>query len=382
MKNTTEYFPIFSMLLLLFIGLPGKNALSQCTIPFKLFHTSGTVQMGCTAVTVTSTGSAGSGLFGPCFYGPHFLGEGSYIFSFSPPIPGAVIDVEHLDHKAGEKEELVVAVNGSFYPLTDPGTPDGCYEDVILTPSGTLESPPDTAASSKDIYINENMNLLEVENRVMSTFPPILGGIAINVYICCPICVTDAGEIPANTLDLCPGELASLPPAVQTVLESDDLLEYILFTDPADTLGSIISTNNIPEFAFDPATMQLSVTYYIAAIAGDDINGNVDITYDPCLDISNAVEVQWHPYPTVAFSSPVTDLCPNNCYYDIEIDFTGTPPFYLQGEMVDADGNIFIIDETYTTNTWNYIVCLAGDTPIGALTIQATSLTDYYCSCK
>src|SRR5690606_24645930 len=135
----------------------------------------------------------------------------------------------------------------------------------------------------------------------------------------CP-CLTDAGEITANPLGLCTDEPATLPPAEQANLVYDDILQYILFSDPDDTLGSIISTANLPGFAFDPATMQTGITYYIAAIAGNDLNGNVDIG-DPCLDISNAIEVTWHALPSVSFLVAGDNLCVGECR-DIEVYFT------------------------------------------------------------
>ena len=120
--------------------------------------------------------------------------------------------------------------------------------------------------------------------------------------------------------------------------------------------------------------MTTGVTYYIAAMAGNDLNGNVDLA-DPCLDFSNAIEVVWYPEPSVAFSVNATDVCPDECY-DIEISFTGTPPFYLKGEIVEANNTVTVIDETYLDNMGVYTWCLYPNAPIGEVVIQATGLTD------
>jgi hypothetical protein len=70
----------------------------------------------------------------------------------------------------------------------------------------------------------------------------------------------------------------------QTNLDANDILRYIIFTNLADTTGSIIATSTTPTFPFNPAIMQTGVIYYLAALAGNGVNGNVDIS-DPCLDV-------------------------------------------------------------------------------------------------
>ncbi|MFN0215810.1 MAG: hypothetical protein ACKVT2_16245 [Saprospiraceae bacterium] len=105
-------------------------------------------------------------------------------------------------------------------------------------------------------------------------------------------------------------------------------MQYILFSDPGDTLGSIVSISNTPSFFFDPSVMQEGVTYYIAAIAGQEINGDVDLS-DRCLDVSNAaVPVTWRPKPSVSFSIDNPDVCNGDCV-NVLLEFTGDPPFSL-----------------------------------------------------
>ena len=276
-------------------------------------------------------------------------------------------------------EELSIEINGIAYSLVDPGL-TACSQDPLdITPSGTLMAPVgSSSAAGRDIIITENMTSITVRCSPISGSPA--GGI-FGLSICCAACETEAGEITASPLDLCPDDLAAVPSPTGTFLDGDDLLEYILFTDPVDALGSNIVTSSTPEFVFDPATMQLGTTYYIAAIAGNDLGGNVDLD-DPCLSISNGIEVIWHPEPSVEFTASVTDVCADGCY-DIEIEFIGTPPFHLQAEVTDADNiNVVIIDEIYPGNMTTYTLCLPTDIPIGNTTIEATNLSDGNCECN
>ena len=378
MKKTILPLPGLRLLLLLFFSLMIKASWGQCDF-LPVLHTTGTEPVACTDVTVTSQGFVFQATSG-CGYGPFWIGAGgtgSYTFDFSNTISGIRVCFDFLHNDGDGFEELSFEINGAFYSVTDPGVPDGCMTPAVISPSGTIQAPTGSLASWKDVIIMEPMDLLKIEDTWLENAP---AGILVSLFICCSNCETDAGEINAGPLVLCTSDLASVPSAQQVFLDIDDLLEYILFADQADSTGSIIATSSTPEFAFDPATMQPGVTYYIAAIAGNDLNGNVDPD-DPCLDISNLIEVVWHTEPSVAFLATVTDVCVDNCY-DIEINFTGTPPFHLVGEIVDADNNVVVIDETYNSNIATYNICLPENTPLGNLTIQAISLTDANCECN
>ncbi|MEQ1745661.1 MAG: hypothetical protein ABMA02_09555 [Saprospiraceae bacterium] len=188
---------------------------------------------------------------------------------------------------------------------------------------------------------------------------------------CCP---TDAGTMLAQTLDACINEPATLTHNGDEVLDNDDLLQFILFSDLADTLGSIIVTSNTPTFTFNPATMQTGVTYYVAAIAGNNVGGNVDLT-DPCLDISNAAELIWHPLPEVSLAVDNADVCAGACR-TVTATFVGTAPLSLTVSAPAGTQNF-----TFQNNTGTFEICLPGNTPPGNFTVQATALTDAFCTC-
>jgi hypothetical protein len=189
-------------------------------------------------------------------------------------------------------------------------------------------------------------------------------------------CTTDAGTLPqAGPFNICTNSAFTFSPPTGTVLDANDLLRYLLFSNANDTLGSIIATSATPSFAFNPATMQTGVTYYAAAIAGNNLNGNVNLN-DLCLDISNAVEVVWHPLPTVAFSAANTNICAGECR-TVTATFTGTPPFNLT--YTTPTGTV---TQVFTGNTGSFQVCAPAGAAAGALGVQATNLTDAWCTCQ
>lgn len=219
-------------------------------------------------------------------------------------------------------------------------------------------------------------------NEVICDIPPniIIVGLSVNPgpeFNCLVNCTTDAGILPqGGPYNPCTNATLVFPAATQTTLDANDLLQYILFSNPADTLGSIIATSNTPSFSFNPATMQPGTTYYIAAIAGNSLGGNVDLN-DPCLDISNAIQVTWRPLPAVTFSTANPDVCAGACT-TVTANFTGTAPFSLT-YINPLSGSV---TQTFSSNTGSFQVCAAAGAPPGSFSVQATALADAFCTCQ
>lgn len=204
------------------------------------------------------------------------------------------------------------------------------------------------------------------------SFPPP----GLPEYDC--ICTTNAGVLPAvGPFNICTNSTLDFPAATQTNLDPDDVLRYVLFTDLADTAGSIVATNSVPSFVFDSVTMQTGVTYYIAAMAGNELNSNVDLD-DPCLDFSNALQVIWRPLPSVllSLSGGNGTLCPGACT-TIDVALNGAAPYVLT--YLTPFGSQTV---TFTSNSGTFEVCLPLGAPIGPLEVQATALTDAWCTCQ
>ncbi len=194
----------------------------------------------------------------------------------------------------------------------------------------------------------------------------------------CGVCTTDAGSINSTPLTFCLNNPAVVPFNNNAVLDSDDLLQYILFSNLANPTGSILATNNTGTFNYNAAYVP-GQTYYVATIAGNNVSGNVDLS-DPCFDISNLVPVVWRPKPSVVFSAPPGPFCAGACI-TLSANFTGTPPFSLDATAFFAGNPLNTISQTFNTNTGTVTVCPPASLPNGALSVQATSLTDAFCVC-
>ncbi len=141
-------------------------------------------------------------------------------------------------------------------------------------------------------------------------------------------CETMVGEMNPNLVDLCEGETAEgIYDSSLEILDSDDILQYVLHTNAGISLGNVIAFNDIPIFDF-MAPMQFETTYYISAIAGNnDGSGNVDLT-DICTQIAPGTPVIWHETPTATISG-MDNICPGG-EATLIINFTGTGPWDIQ----------------------------------------------------
>jgi len=344
----------------------------QCTT--QVLHTSGTQQVGCTSITVTSDGAAGVLNF--CVETPYWIGigtaSGSYTFTFSPPVLAVSLGLTAINNQPAipSQEEVRFEINGAPYPITVPGTPGICFTPAVITPTGAVSAVSGQVGDWENMDINTSISTLKVEDVIFAGTP---NGVIFSLFIC-SCCETDAGTMPTQTLHACINDPATLTHNGDEVLDNDDLLQFILFSNPADTLGSSIAVSNTPTFTFNPATMQTGVTYYVAAFAGNNVGGNVDLN-DPCLDISNAAELIWHPLPEVELQTDTTDVCPGDCR-TLTAVLSGTPPFTLTVSSPAGTASF-----TFQNNTDTFEICPPPGAPPGSFLVQATALTDAYCTC-
>jgi len=216
-------------------------------------------------------------------------------------------------------------------------------------------------------------------------FPFTVGGAGSPADYSFPIacaCPTFAGTVTAELLSLCVPEPVLVPFNNNEYLENDDALEYILFSDPADTIGSILVRSANPSIVFNPAILQTGTVYYLATLAGNELpNGQVDLN-DPCLDVSTtAAQVVWHPKPSMSFSVSDPDICEGGCR-SIQVSFVGSPPFTFIADTISGGNTIGIFVETISGISGSFLLCAPPGTPPGGLTIQATSLIDAFCTCE
>ncbi len=270
--------------------------------------------------------------------------------------------------------------------LTNPGasvitqSPPQFYTGATSAPNGTIYVTDPIGLTTLSTYnyttntetpgcpIPSNLNYFDG----LSTAPP---GVPELPCVCLGVAATPV----QTTVNACIPANATVPFNNNQIPDFNDLVRYILYTNPSAPLSSIIQTNTVPEFTYTPP-VQPGVTYYVAQIVGDNLNGNINLL-DPCLQISTAVTVIWRPRPTLsALTVQNNNLCPGTCT-TVSVTLNGTPPFAYSWEVQQNGSVVTPINVAFNVNSnpSNFQACVPASATSGGINVVICGLTDAYC---
>ncbi len=201
-------------------------------------------------------------------------------------------------------------------------------------------------------------------------------------------CATTAGTLDTTTITLCgPDKSISLALPAGYHLEPGDTLRYILYSNPANPLGSIVQYSDTLLFHFLPDSMHLDSTYFVGALAGPLLPGDsllIDAAAK-CFSLLKGPKVRWAKKPAMAVAIPPEAVCGDGCV-DVQFDLTGTPPFQFTWHIVQNGLVLLSRDETVATGHLHTVmVCpqdfdlpAAGNEPVQ---FRVVWLVDRYCGC-
>ncbi|MFN0176770.1 MAG: gliding motility-associated C-terminal domain-containing protein [Saprospiraceae bacterium] len=160
-------------------------------------------------------------------------------------------------------------------------------------------------------------------------------------------CLTNAGTL-SNALNGClPAGIVSAQPVGNQTLDADDMLIYVLCTDPAVLPMGILAQGNLPQFGFQSG-MTAGITYYIVALAGNTLGNTVDLS-DPCLSVSPGVPVVFHFPPSALIVGDVT-LCEGDDA-TFQVQLAGVGPY----QFVYALNGIPQVPVSTPSNSFNIL---------------------------
>ena len=194
----------------------------------------------------------------------------------------------------------------------------------------------------------------------------------------CACLLSSAGTPTVTTANVCVPNAYTATFNNNTQLDPDDAVGYILFTDPANPIGSVLAQNNTGVFPFVPPLVA-GTTYYVSRVVGNLVNGQINLN-DPCLDISPEIAVIWRPKPTlVSLTTPSGNICGGACG-TVELTLSGTPPFTYSWQ-VQQGGNV-LTPLQFVFNSFVNPTTFQACTPVGttgAVNVVICSVQDLYC---
>jgi hypothetical protein len=287
------------------------------------------------------------------------------IASIAPANSSAIVQINLTNPGAS----IITQIPPQFYPSATSAPNGTIYVTDPFAPVNILTY--DYATNSETPGCLVPVGLAYVQN--LTTVP---AGVPELPCVCLGVAATPV----QNTVNACVPNNATVPFNNNQLPDFNDLVRYILYTNPSAPLSSIIQTNTIPEFTYT-SPIQPGVTYYVAQIVGDDLNGNINLL-DPCLQISTAVAVIWRPKPTLsALTVQNNNLCPGACS-TVSITLTGTPPFAYSWEVQQNGSVVTPLNVVFNinSNTSTFQACVPASTMVGGATVVICGLTDAYCS--
>jgi hypothetical protein len=196
-------------------------------------------------------------------------------------------------------------------------------------------------------------------------------------------CATFAGDLDTNFIAVCGLKTVKIIHLGNQNLEPNDTIRYILFSNPADPLGSIVQYSDTLYFPFLQGIMNFDSAYFAAAVAGNQLANNSIDPADPCFSMSKKVKILWRQKPTISVGSPPAAVCKNGCA-DVLFEFTGAPPFQFTWLVVEGGQILLTKNEISPDFQFLVTVCTADLSPPptgGSINFQVNFLMDKFCGC-
>lgn len=171
----------------------------------------------------------------------------------------------------------------------------------------------------------------------------------IEVTVDCE-CFTSIGNFDTSDAEFCNDENISVSSLSNSNLDGNDIVNYITVSTPSNWQNTIIDVSQTPDLVNDPLLYDCATTYYLMAIAGDDLGGGFVDPTDQCIAVSNPKPFQILCPITGAFLSEEYQVCIGNPV-SISFDFEGVGPFTI----VVNDG---VDDQTFQAITAGELVQL------------------------
>jgi hypothetical protein len=196
--------------------------------------------------------------------------------------------------------------------------------------------------------------------------------------------VAFAGTMDTMSLTACGSKTMFANHHGNQIVAVGDSLIFILYSNPANPLGSVLEYSDMPVFPFMAGLTQPLVPYYVMAIVGKILpDHTIDFT-DPCLSLSPGPKVEWIPKPTISMDPPPAAMCKGNCA-DLVFHFTGTPPFQFYYEISQNGQVVYSQNETANALQKTVTVCPGNFNPPvtgGSFNFKVNAYSDVNCNCS
>jgi gliding motility-associated-like protein len=158
-------------------------------------------------------------------------------------------------------------------------------------------------------------------------------------------CFTAAGNMSSlQPISLCYGDCSDIVThSGNEYLDADDTFGFILHDGSSPI--NILTTSLTPEFCFHLIPgLSFGTTYYISAVAGNEVSPGIPDYNDPCISISQGTPVIWYENPMAHINTEDFTIC------GMEASFSAEPPSAGMTGNWSSDSNFWPANETTQTS--------------------------------
>lgn len=200
------------------------------------------------------------------------------------------------------------------------------------------------------------------------------------VYVC--PCISDAGTMGTSLLNQCEDDVTVPDYNNDAVLDTNDILVFILHDSSGNNLGKILGINSTGAFGFVPGDMEYGVTYFISPVVGNENSGTVNLSAN-CVSVGVGQPVVFYENPVLTIF-PVGELNCNNISSIIEtavsggtgqVNYEWTGPNGFQSDVFNPSVNeggtyTCVITDEISNCTFSETINIEDDFEVPALDLE------------
>ena len=164
-------------------------------------------------------------------------------------------------------------------------------------------------------------------------------------------CATEGGTMQSILLSSCGAICFQGISNLDTIMDANDVAEYILHDQPGASISNVIRRNRTGLFCFITGTTDFDVTYYISIVVGDSLaDGSVNLS-EGCTRVAPGQPVIWYEVP-VAQATAGAPTCADS------VLLTATPSAGIGSWfVVSGPGTSVITDVNALSTSVNVSAC-------------------------
>jgi len=312
------------------------------------------------------------------------LGTGNVLTVTSPGLYFLTVSLVLPTGICSKKDTILIPLDNAPPGLTANGAIFGCDTMPVFVQSSSPVGSVQYSWTGPNGFTStlQNPQIPSIGNYIVSALNPENGCVNMDTALVTECCHTFAGAMDTTPIMVCNAKDLFVPFLGNQTLSPGDTLYFILYSNPADPLGSTLMIMTMPVFPFIAGLVFENTEYYVAAVAGH-LQPNFMFDTIGCFSLSAGTRVKWLPKPTISTIPAPHDVCKGECL-DVTFTFTGTPPFEFSFEVSQNSQVVFSQTEISNTLQKTITVCpdLFNPPGTGTVQFQVRSLRDLFCQCS